>query len=1181
MVAVSALRPTNDGQRPVTRVSGGGASRKSSDCQEAVQDYLESVLLRRPDSSITTTKRQEDLILRNSTTSSSRRRAPALALTLILLLLSLPVYGWIWDRDQNRIDDRIERTHLEGLAAAFENGDLEHGRQILALSSAGGVLRYGVFVGFLHQPTSEDLERLRATGVDTTVFHPFQTIPYVQMALTFDEIVTVSRLPGIDRIEAVEMMYAFNNVATKTSGAVGSNFRHFPTVQENLGFTGRGIVVSILDTGVNDQPDSLTGFPGHESFTGKFIAGGDFYSGQPALNTAPDESTNPIDRGPRSQHGTHVAGTTLGTGGPTRVFGGVAPGALLVDQKVLSDAGAGFGSAAGVEWAILNKDRYDIRVLNLSLGTLTESDGTDASSRAINAAFDAGLIAVVAAGNDSRTNYMPSPAAADKAFTIGALADFNTIDRSDDLVASFSNEGPRADDGDDDYEDEMKPLVVAPGSGIISASGNLTTDGRAYVSLSGTSMATPHVAGIVTLILEANPALTPSDVWEILKHTSEHRRDWGKTPAESNPFPQGDPNYHPSGGWGQVDAYAAVKEALRLAGDPASQTQVVYIHAAPAADGSAAIDLTWKSQREINLAGYDLYRAEDAGGAPGTFVKLNSSPIPGTGQQVIERTINRNVYTFRDASGLEIGKSYWYRIDHTSNDPSIGAISEPPLRVTLGEARVVARIEYSITHNAIDNDLLVLVGTGPQAERAKFVIDGKPANQADRVISDPGEATTGFLRHEFSINLTSFDRVESFLPPSKQNPWFLLVKEGGFVNRAGRVNSFSITLFDENGNPMATYSTGDPTPQQTVEGQTTMLWIPDDPNLYIPGDTPTVIEADPASGAQGTESLHVDIYGAEFTPGGSVSFSGDGITVHRAALTGASSEYHSGSHVSATISIDPSAAAGPRDITVTNIDGRSHTATAAFMVVGDGDGECTPVTASVDDSDPSVEYGSGWHTQRSESASGGTYHRRIANGNGPVSAARLVFDGNQITYLYAISDKGGTADVYIDERLVDSVSFNGPWKKPAFGSSRTYADLGEGTHELRVVARNGIVYVDGFEIGSCEMVATDASAVEMRDSTELSTATLGLTALTRTLNVATGDRAVTVTVDGSSVAPTVTLLDPAGTVLAVGDALLDGATISGIETSVSTAGTYTVRIVGASLSAETVEIAVARTISVD
>lgn len=120
-------------------------------------------------------------------------------------------------------------------------------------------------------------------------------------------------------------------------------------------------------------------------------------------------SENPVDRGVDSVHGTHVAGTTLGTGGPTRVFGGVAPGALLVDQKVLSDAGAGFGSAAGVEWAILKKDKYEIRVLNLSLGGLSNSDGTDAGSRAINAAFDAGIISVIATGNDTKTGYIASP----------------------------------------------------------------------------------------------------------------------------------------------------------------------------------------------------------------------------------------------------------------------------------------------------------------------------------------------------------------------------------------------------------------------------------------------------------------------------------------------------------------------------------------------------------------------------------------------------------------------------------------------------------------------------------------------------------------------------------------------------------------------------------------------------
>lgn len=1088
----------------------------------------------------------------------------------ITIMAATPAFGWVWDKNENRIDDRIEEVNASGLAAAYENGDTELGRLIIAVGDADGVLRYGVYVGYEHQPTDSDLQNLSSSGVSTAVFRPYQTIPYVRMNLTFGEIETVASLPNVERVEAIEMMYPVNNVAGKTSGVVDSRFQRFPTVQGNLGFTGSGVVVSILDTGVNDQPDSLTGFPGHEAFTGKFIAGGDFYAGQPAVNTPPDQSINPIDRGPRSQHGTHVAGTAIGTGGPTAVFGGNAPGSLLVDQKVLSDAGAGFGSADGVEWAILNKEKYGIRILNLSLGTLTESDGTDASSRAINAAFDAGLFPIVAAGNDRATNYMPSPAAADKAFTIGAIADQNSLTRQDDLIASYSNEGPRMSDGDADFEDEMKPLVAAPGSGIVSADGMLTTDGRQYKPLSGTSMATPHAAGIVALILEANPSLAPREVWEILKHTSEHRRDWGKTPAGADPFPQGDPNYHPSGGWGQIDAYAAVKEALRLAGDPASQTQVVYIHAEPASDGSAAIDVTWASQREINLAGYDIDRAEDVNGAPGVFERVTAASIPGIGSAIIEQTHNRNGYSFRDTD-VEAGKTYWYRIAHTSTDSTVGTIEEPALAVTLGQPRPVARLSYSITHNAIDNDLLVLLGTGPQVERARFVIDGKSALQADTVTVVPGESTTGNRQHDFTIDLTTTHEVESYLPPSKTNPWFLSVKEGGYINRSGRVNSFSLTTFDADGNPTATYETADPTPQETVEGTTTKLWIPDNPDLWVTGDTPTVIETDPSSAERGQE-LEVSIFGADFSPGATASF-GEGIEVNGV-------EYRSGSWLVATISVSHGAAAGPRDVTVTNMDGISGTRSAAFSVVGEA--ECTTFTEDIDDSDPAVEYGRGWHFKEDGGASSGGYHRLMARqSDGQSSRVRVVFEGDQVTYFYATSKHGGSADLYIDGVLRDQISYAGTGTQPLFGASRTYADLGEGVHEVVLVPTNAAAFVDGFRIAGCEGGGADASAVESRSATSNSTADMGgllNSSVVRTVEVSEYDTALSVIVEGASHPLTVNVLGPLGDLLASGESLLEG--VSGVVTSVSEPGTYTVQIIDALGGTGAIDISIARTVRV-
>lgn len=1095
------------------------------------------------------------------------------ALAMVSLFPMAASAAWIWDRDSDRIDDRIEAVQKNGLAAAFEHGDPTK-RLILAVDREGDLLRYGVYVGYAAQPASADLAALASSGVSTAVFYPFRTIPYVQMSLTFAEIAKVAALPGVKRVEAVEMVYPVNNVATKTSGAVHSNFRCFPTVQGNLAITGKGVVVSILDTGVNDVRDDLTGYPGHEAFAGKFIAGGNFYSGQPALNTPPEMSENPVDRGVDSVHGSHVAGTAIGTGGPTGVFGGVAPASKLVDQKVLSDAGAGFGSAAGVEWAILNKEKYGIRVLNLSLGGLTNSDGTDAGSQAINAAFDAGIIAVVATGNDEATAYIASPSAADKAFSIGSLADQNSLDRADDLVASYSNEGPRLSDGDADFTDEMKPLVAAPGSGIISADGLLVTDGKQYKSLSGTSMATPHVAGIVALILEANPALTPQQVWDILKHTSEHRSNWGKTAAASRPFPTGDPNYHPSGGWGQVDAYAAVKEALRIKGDPASQTQVVSISATPNGE-SNAVDLTWRSQRETNLSGYDIHRADDVSGAPGPFVKVNASTIAGIGSAVIEQTSNRNTYSWRDTA-VAAGRTYWYRITHTSTDAAVGTIQEPAIAVSVGQPKPVARINYSITHNDIDNDLLVLIGSGSQAERAKFVVDGKSALQADKVTVEAGDATFGTKRHDFSINLTSIDRVEGLLPPSKQNPWFVSVKEGGYVNRNGRVDAFSITLYDANGNPTATYTTKDLAPQRTIEGEATVLWIPDDPNTWLPGDSPSVVDVTPASAAAGTANVKVSVFGAEFAPGANVTVSGNGVTVQ-------STEYKSGSELLATLSVAPDAAAGPRNVTVTNIDGRAATRNDSFTILG-GTSGCTPTSTSVDDNDPAVEYVNGWHLKEDANGSAGFYHWKVANGgnNNKPATARIVFTGSQITYHYGTSTDGGNVDVLIDGAPAGTVSHAGSSKKVQFGKSATFGSLSEGTHELTLILRSGGAYIDGFTIAACQSAAADASAPQSRSQTTVSSGQVGALSgvLLRTVNVGANDQSLSVLVESASAPVKVAVLNPLGTLVASGQALAGSLTLAGVDAQALQPGTYTVQVLNTGLTAQPVTVSIARTVRV-
>jgi hypothetical protein len=175
----------------------------------------------------------------------------------------------------------------------------------------------------------------------------------------------------------------------------------------------------------------------------------------------------------------------------------------------------------------------------MSLGTPGSSDGNDVVSMAINRAAEAGIVPVVAAGNAGpgpRT--IGSPAAAEKAITIAAMAD---VDRLGFGLAAFSSRGPTRDG-------RVKPDISGPGVGIMAPRAG---SGNQYIAFSGTSMATPYVSGAVALLLHARPALTVEQVRSILQTTA---RDWGLSGK--------DVDY----GWGRLDIHAAVKLAGNLPG---------------------------------------------------------------------------------------------------------------------------------------------------------------------------------------------------------------------------------------------------------------------------------------------------------------------------------------------------------------------------------------------------------------------------------------------------------------------------------------------------------------------------------------------------------------------------------------------------------------------------------------
>jgi serine protease AprX len=311
------------------------------------------------------------------------------------------------------------------------------------------------------------------------------------------------------------------------------------------GVTGQGVTVALLDTGIADVPD-LAGrvLPVRDDL--------DLLSPNSPCENLTGEPTCADNYG----HGTFIAGLIAGNGASSNgAWSGVAPKANLVSVKVAGQDGSADVSTvlAGIQWVVSFKDRYGIKVLNLSLGTdSTQSYRVDPLNYAVERAWDSGITVVVAASNrgpDAGT--ISKPGDDPLVITVGAVDDMGTPGLADDELPDFSSHGPTAADG------LAKPDVVAPGGHLVSlrAPGSaIDTQFPTYVDGSyrkgsGTSMATGVVSGSVALMLQANAALTPDRIKYALDVTAR--------PAASN-----DPM---AVGAGVVDAYGAVRAPAGVA----------------------------------------------------------------------------------------------------------------------------------------------------------------------------------------------------------------------------------------------------------------------------------------------------------------------------------------------------------------------------------------------------------------------------------------------------------------------------------------------------------------------------------------------------------------------------------------------------------------------------------------
>ncbi|WP_186763235.1 S8 family peptidase [Lentzea tibetensis] len=252
------------------------------------------------------------------------------------------------------------------------------------------------------------------------------------------------------------------------------------------GITGRDVKVAVLDTGIDGN---------HPDLKGKEVAERNF--------------TNDPDNTDKVGHGTHVASTVASTDSKYR---GIAPDAQLMDGKVCeTNQCADSAILEGMRWAA----EQGADVVNLSLGG-TDTPEIDPLEEAVNElSARYGTLFVIAAGNSGGKETVASPGSADAALTVGA------VDR-DDNIAPFSSRGPRVGDG------AIKPDVTAPGVGIVAAKAG-TTD---HIAFSGTSMATPHVAGAAALLKQENPDWTGSQVKAALISSA-------KPTANLTPFEQG------------------------------------------------------------------------------------------------------------------------------------------------------------------------------------------------------------------------------------------------------------------------------------------------------------------------------------------------------------------------------------------------------------------------------------------------------------------------------------------------------------------------------------------------------------------------------------------------------------------------------------------------------------------
>ncbi len=470
--------------------------------------------------------------------SFGRRVIPFLFILMLLVSLASPFLSGTAIAHEKADEDAISfpsSTHhlVDGSLVYLAHHPNEMG-SLGATPAPPGHINVLIQLDSLDQTGHEYVEDIG--GIVTDSWSRFNTMG---AAVPLDSLPSLTYIPGLVWLEP---SVRFFPMLASSVPAIGGDIIH-----SDYGLKGEGMTIAVLDTGINGNHEYLDDLDDDPETDDPKIIG--FYDARSGSRG----ETDPVDT---ANHGSHCAGIAAGTGGTAAVDVGMAPQAHLVGVIVLDGGGGNANDIIdGINWVIENKDRFSVDVISMSLGgALTipgaTNDGNSAVSQAVDSAVDAGIVSAVAVGNGNagvaaHAGSVTFPADSRRAITVGWVNDNGA------RVIS-SSRGPTGDG-------RIKPDVMAPGSNVDSAKGQAGDTGSQ--SSSGSSMSTPHVAGLAALMLQANPDLAPDVdhdyIKQIMHETSRH--EWGNSPDPAEPY---SPNNQY--GWGTVDSVGAVQRALDL-----------------------------------------------------------------------------------------------------------------------------------------------------------------------------------------------------------------------------------------------------------------------------------------------------------------------------------------------------------------------------------------------------------------------------------------------------------------------------------------------------------------------------------------------------------------------------------------------------------------------------------------